>query len=220
MLRKLSLKGLHSVVVATELNTYVFTKAAVKRSIDGLTQLQIHEHFAGYLAILRATKQKAPLPVKSADITAFHDLYMRAAGAPENAPYVRPFKSRGQGLETFNANVAGSYAPSSLRSKGKLIDVIEVSGSGRSAIYGLRANHAALALGSLVASKVPIVALSAFIYRDYGFHLSQPRVDAVVALFRKEFGLSAQDPVERKVFDTLFFDDSADYDSADLELNV
>jgi hypothetical protein len=204
----------------TEPETYVFTKAAVLRSIRRLEQCQIHEHFAGYLAILRAIENNQGLPVRSADITEFHDRYLRVVGAQEKAPYVRPFKSRGQGLEIFNANVAGSYAPSSLRSKGKLIDVIEVTGERRGATYGLRDNHAPLALGRLLTSKVPVGALTAFLYRDYGFRLIQPEVERVVRLFREEFGLSPDDPAKQEVFRVLFVDDSADFTPLDLEVQA
>lgn len=200
-------------------DTYVFTKAAVVRSVSKLKQLQIHEHFAGYIAILRAIKNNRSLPVRSADITEFHDRYLRVLGASEKAPYVRPFKSRGHGIETFNANVAGSYAPSSLRSKGKLIDVIEVNGERRGAIYSLRDNHASQALDRLLnAKKVPVGALAAFLYRDYGFRLTKPEVPSVVRLFREEFGLSPDNPAEQKIYEMLFSDDLADFTSVDLEV--
>ena len=205
---------------ATEPATYVFTQAAVLRSIRKLERCQIHEHFAGYLAILRAIKNHNGLPVRSADISDFHDQYLRVVGAPDKAPYVRPFKSRGQGLETFNANVAGSYAPSSLRSKGKLIDVIEVTGVGRDASYGLHNDHAALARERLLTSKVPVGALTVFMYRDYGFRLAEPKVERVVRLFREEFGLSPDDQAEQRVFAVLFTDDTADFTSADLEVQA
>lgn len=204
----------------SEAHTYVFTKQAVLRSIRKLEQCQIHEHFAGYLAILRAIKNNKDLPVRSADITEFHDRYLRVIGAPERAPYVRPFKSRGQGLETFNANVAGSYAPSSLRAKGKLIHVIEVTGERRGATYGLRRDHARLAFDRLLTCKVPIGALTAFLYRDYGFRLAKPEVSRVVRLFREEFGLSPDDPAEQEVFEVLFVDDLADFFEADLEVQA
>lgn len=41
-----------------EPNTFVFTKNAVIRSIRALEDCKIHEHFPGYLAILRTAVQK------------------------------------------------------------------------------------------------------------------------------------------------------------------
>lgn len=199
-------------------NTYVFTKEAVLRSVQTLEQCQIHEHFAGYLAILRAMKKDEGTPVRSADITEFHDRYLRVVGAPDKTPYVRPFKSRGHGLEAFNANVAGSYAPSSLRSGGKMIHVIEVQGEGRGATYGLHPDHAQAARDRLLRQKVPVGAMTAFLYRDYGFCLGEQVVEQVVMLFREEFGLADSAPDERAVFEMLFEDDLAAFGQTDLEL--
>ena len=201
-----------------ESEIYVFTKTAVIRSIRKLENSKIHEHFAGYLAILRALKNNNGQSIRLTDIVDFHDRYLRVEGASDNAPYVRPFKSRGKGLETFNANVAGSYAPSSLRAKGKLIEVIEVTGDGRTATYGLQDDHSARALEQLLEGKIPIGALTAFLYRDYGFYLSEPSVERVVDLFREEFGFSRYVSAEQKVFSVLFEDDLADFNPADLEV--
>ena len=204
-------------VEPTDQYTFVFTKAAVIRSIRRLEACRIHEHFAGYLAILRATKNNNGLPIRLGDIAEFHDRYLRVVGAPERSPYVRPFKSRGQGFEMFNSNVAGSYAPSSLRSRGKLIDVIEVAGERRNATYRLRDDHAALAFARLLTSKVPVGALTAFLYRDYGFRLAATDVGRVVRLFRDEFWLSADEPVGKDAFAILFEDDWKEFSHADFE---
>lgn len=204
-------------VEKTNAATYVFSKDAVLRAIGRLEQCQIHEHFAGYLAILRAQKSNGGRPAGSGNIVEFHDRYLQVLGAPERAPYVRPFRSRGRGLETFNSNLAGSYAPSSLREKGKLIEVIEVTGERRTAAYSLRRNHASLAFDRLLNEKIPICALAAFIYRDYGFVLGTPVIASVIKLFRDEFGLSAEDEKERRVFETLFVDDLANFSDSDLE---
>ncbi|WP_375462957.1 hypothetical protein [uncultured Methylobacterium sp.] len=198
--------------------TYAFTKDAVLRAIANLSAHPIHEHFAGYLAILRALRANGGHPARAADINEFHDRYLRAEGHPDTAPYVRPFKSRGKGLEPFNANVAGSYAPSSLRSKGKLIDVIRVDGTHRSATYDLLDDHAGAALDRLLKNnKVPVVSLTAFLYRDYGFRLEARDIQRTVALFRDEFGLRPDTSSEAATFDLLFADDSLNYQDGDLE---
>ncbi|MCF6101771.1 hypothetical protein [Mesorhizobium muleiense] len=201
------------------LNTYVFKKEVVLRSIGKLEQNPIHEHFAGYLAILRAQQGNQGLPIHFGDIAEFHEKYLRVIGASDRAPYVRPFKSRGQGLEAFNSNVAGSYAPGSLRSKGKLIEVIKVVGERQSATYTLRDGHASLALDRLLKGrKVPIGALTAFLYRDYGFRIDPPNIQSVVALFRSEFGLAAGVGSQKRIFDILFADDLGTFKLGDLEL--
>jgi hypothetical protein len=198
--------------------TFVFSIDAVRRAIGGLVANPIHEHFAGYLAVLRAMRLNNGAPAKSADIVELHERYLKAQGAPAKSPYIRPFKSRGQGLELFNSNVAGSYAPSSIRTKGKLTTVLDVQGSGKSATYGVHPNHASAALTSLLSGhKVPATSLAAFLYRDYGFKLEKREVARVRTLFRDEFGLRASVHDEQTVFNTLFEDDSANFKDTDLE---
>lgn len=197
--------------------TYVLSVDAVRRAITRLEAHPIHEHFAGYLALLRA-KRAGASPVHMSDILEFHDRYLRVVDAPDEAPYVRPFKSRGKGLEQFNRNVAGSYAPSSVRQNGKMGQVIEVTGQRQSAAYDLRPNHATLAFDIFLGhNKVPITSLAAFVYRDYGFVLDEPKMSAVRDLFRDEFGLRETEPAERTVFQTLFQDDASGFTDGDLQ---
>jgi len=196
---------------------YVFSKDAVLRAIRFLEEAPIHEHFAAYLAILRANRSHPSDPVRSSDITDFHDRFLRVHDAPEKAPYVRPFRSRGRGLQAFNANVAGSYAPSSLRAGTALIGVVSISGSRSTVVYSLRENHASLALEHLLSNtRVPVIALAAFLYRDYGFHLEAPEISRVVQIFRDDFFGSGEDA--ETSFKLLFDDDQTRFAASDLEL--
>ncbi len=201
-------------------DVYVFTKEAVLRSIRTLVDCKIHEHFAGYLAILRGLSAAAPgEPVRLKAIWDLHNRYLSVEGGPDRTIYVRPFASRGnRGLETFNPNVAGSYSASSIRARSKLSNVIEVEGEGQNATYGLKDGHATLALQFLLKDKVPLGALAAFFYRDFGLRLESPDVARVIRLFRGEFGLSASVPEQQEVFETLFLDDTASFETKDLEL--
>lgn len=201
-------------------NTYVFTKEAVLRSIRTLVACKIHEHFAGYLAILRGLKAAAPdEPVRLKAMWDLHNQYLSVEGEHDRTIYVRPFASRGnRGFEAFNPNVAGSYGASSIRARSKLSSVIEVEGEGQNATYGLKDGHAALALQFLLKNKVPVAALAAFFYRDFGFRLESPDVARVIRLFREEFGLSEAVQEEQEVFETLFVDDTASFRPEDLEL--
>lgn len=196
--------------------TYVLAPEAVRKAISNLEHRFIHQHFAGYLAILRAKRQHSGSLVHMSDVLDFHDRYLRAADTPDEMPYVRPF-TQGRGLQQMNRNVAGSYAASSIRGNGQIGKVVSVQGSGRSATYDLRNNHAALALDVfLQAQKVPAASMAAFLYRDYGFKLEAPKMASVVTLFRDEFGLRASDPEEQIVFDELFVDDSSLFEDTDL----
>lgn len=203
----------------SEPNTYVFTRDAVLRSIRTLEACQIHEHFPGYLAILRGLKSAEPgEPVRSKAIWDLHNRYLRVEGDRGRPVYVRPFASRGsQGLAVFNPNVAGSYGASSIRARGKLSEVIKVEGEGQNTVYGLKDGHASLARHFLLKRKVPVGALAAFFYRDFGFVLERPEVSRVIGIFREEFGLSEAISEERQVFDTLFADDAVSFGPADIQ---
>jgi hypothetical protein len=199
---------------------YVFTKEAVRRSIRTLEATKIHEHFPGYLAIIRGVRLVASgEPVRMKHIRELHNRYLSVEGEQESHVYVRPFASRGtRGLEIFNPNVAGSYGASSIRARGKLSEVIEVEGEKENAAYSLKEGHAALARQFLLKRPVPIGALAAFFYRDYGFRLNSPEVAKVIGIFREEFGLSPSVVEEQKTFDTLFLDDTKSFEANDLEV--
>ena len=157
-------------------------------------------------------------PARMADIHDFHNRYLYADHAPVRRPYIRPFKSRGKGPQLFNPNVSGSYSPSSIRAKGRLVDVVVVSGRRQNAEYNLKPDHATAALNSLLVKKrVPAVSLAAFLYRDYGFMLEEPLVDRVLNIFRDEFGLRADVPAERANFEILFENDSVEFQDSDLQ---
>lgn len=152
------------------------------------------------------------------DILEFHTRYLRAEGAPPRSPYVRPFKSRGRGLEFVNINVSGSYAPSSIREAGKFVDVVDVEGTGQDANYILIEDHAHAALNSLLSNKkVRAASLAAFLYRDYGFVLEEPSILRVLNIFRDEFGLRASEPAEQEIYETLFEDDTFRFSSSSLQ---
>lgn len=189
---------------------YVFSKEAVLGSIARLVSQPIHEHFAGYLAILRSRSSDPGLAVGPTDIKEFHERYLHVMGAPNKSPFVRPFKSRGHGLELFNSNVAGSYGASSIRAGGALADIFEISGSNRNVNYELKKDHISVALKVLLKGRrVPAASLAAFLYRDYGFYIGTPDVAQVLQIFRKEFGLAESIKAQRVLFDALFEDDTS-----------
>ena len=95
--------------------------------------------------------------------------------------------------------------------------VVQVSGTGLSTTYSLPSDHALRASEHLLKGhKLPITALSAFMYRDYGLQLATPTVAAATAVFREEFCLGAGNVDQKEVFETLFYDDAADFSSADI----
>ncbi len=196
---------------------YVFAKDGISRAIAELTRNLTHEHVPGYFAIMRAQADGTGEPGRSSDITGLYDRYLRVTGSNDKHPYVRPFMSRGKGLKLSNRNVAGSYAISNRRAGGPFFKVVDVTGGKQDTEYRLNVDHANLAMTNLLqGNKLPIAAITAFFYRDYGFHLEAPTVAAVVALFRTEFGLSPAISAQAAAFDTLFYDDASTLSDADL----
>ncbi|MEE9925985.1 MAG: hypothetical protein PBV01_21880 [Brucella anthropi] len=193
----------------------VFSIDVVRRAINLLLKNKNHEHVPGYLALLRSQKVRDGSPSQLSDIVEVYDRYLKVLDAGEERPYLRPFLSRGKNI-WFNDNVAGSYAPSNVKADaGPFFRVVDVSGAGLSTKYSLPTDHAARASQHLL--KLPVVALTAFLYRDYGFRLDAPSVASVVSLFREEFCLRPDDIAQKEAFDTLFYDDSAEFAAADLQ---
>tara|TARA_R110002074_G_scaffold44995_1_gene116953 strand:+ start:621 stop:1262 length:642 start_codon:yes stop_codon:yes gene_type:complete len=198
---------------------YVFSVNAVRRSIESLLEHKNHEHVPGYLALLRSQKARKGAPSQIGDIVEVYDRYLKVPDAEGDRPYLRPFVSRGKNI-WFNENVSGSYAPSNVKAeRGMFFRVIDVNGAGQNTTYSLPSDHAARASEHLLKGhKLPITALTAFMYRDYGFQLEGPSIASIVAIFRDEFCLRADDKAQREVFDALFSDDTADFVPADIEL--
>ncbi|MER9316363.1 hypothetical protein NKI31_12775 [Mesorhizobium sp. M0659] len=198
---------------------YVFSANAVRRSIDSLLKNKNHEHVPGYLALLRSQNTRVGTPSQLSDIVEVHDRYLKVLDAAENRPYLRPFVSRGKNI-WFNDNISGSYAPSNVKADpGPIFRVVQISGSGLNTKYSLPPDHAARASEHLLKGhKLPINALAAFMYRDYGMQLDEPSIAAATNLFRAEFCLRADDADQQRTFETLFYDDAGDFSASDIEL--
>lgn len=198
--------------------TYVFSIEAVRRAIKNLVAIPIHEHFAGYLAILHAVRGQGFPKIKPVEITTFHDRFLRVDGF-STFPYVSPFKSRGYGkLAQLNPNVAGSYAQSSLRPGKPLGEVIRIDGKGTSVTYSLRQDHALIASKQLLrGKKVSSVSLAAFLFRDYGFELEKREISRATVVFRDQFGLRENFNGEAQIFNILFDGDQSLFADSDLQ---
>lgn len=210
--------------------SYVLRVEAVRKSVESLAHSQLHEHLPGYLAIYQAAK-KDKGQADPSDIVAFYDEYLAARGATEQKPYIQCFLSRGSRPRLQNRNVAGSYSPSSIRSDGRLQGVINVNGEGRDTYYTLPDDHASRAHTSLLkGNRIPAVAMSVFMLRDYAFEVSQavvageyvgsaePSLTGVVDIFRNEFFLREDFEIEKNVYNLLFRDDSKDFEGSWFEL--
>lgn len=201
----------------TQNSTYVFTTDALKEAVRRLVSQPIHEHFMGYLAILRSRRITGVDEVTSSDVTSFFHRYLELPG-DKKSPYVSPFRSRNYGsLVRINKNPAGSYSPASIRQGRPLFAVLDIGGTPGHSTYTLKPNHYALASEALLrGQKVPVGALAAFIYRDYGLELESRDVTRVVALFRDEFGLRPSVADEANGYSLLFHDDLGEMGPSDL----
>jgi hypothetical protein len=89
----------------------------------------------------------------------------------------------------FNKNVAGTYAPSSLRTTTPLLKIGEFEKDGRKSWWRLYDNHAELAKKHMCnGQKIPVELLAAFLFRDFGFEVDDPSADKLVEAFCEEFG--------------------------------
>lgn len=172
---------------------------AVADSLEILRQTRIHETFAGYLAVTR-TAAISSGPDLHPGFRDFFETFLKVPGGPPRKPYLLPFASEPRALTNrwFNQNVAGSYAPSSLRPVSPFLKVVEIEGAGSEALYRLRDEHWIRAKTHLTYGQpVPVVPLACFLLRDIGFPLETKMID-IIGIFRGEFGFA------RDQFDQLF----------------
>lgn len=151
---------------------------------------KIHPFFAGYLHLqaLASSGRSSNLAPNFAD---FFDRFFLVKDHPIGTPYIKPFTNQKASEQNLwlNENVAGSYAPSSLRGDQPFRKVVEVSDKE----YTLRAGHAKRALKYLLYDDpVPVVALSAFLFRDFGILTDGPKIEDLVDIFAVKFGYASE----------------------------
>jgi len=189
------------------LATYSVTVDAVREAVRNLRTRKLHPNLAGYLCIKHDLRTSSNGQLVKPKFKGFFDEYLAVNGGPE--PYLVPFKGTGS-LESspwFNNNVAGSYAPSSLRDGGAFLKVCAVDRD--TGQFSLRKKHANLALDGFASSqKIPAVSLAVFLYRDTLFESAKPLdVNKLLSVFRDDFGYRERNDKEAQEFLILFFED-------------
>lgn len=182
---------------------YAVRPEFVERCIKELREQKIHPTFAGYLCVRRSAARDGRKKDLSIDFKEFFDTFMRVSDAPVSKPYALPFSESAPSPSNkwFNKNVAGSYAPSSLRSISPFLKVIAVSGERRDALYSLRESDAELALKYLLYDiPIPVVCLSAFLYRDFALLSDHPGAETLIQIFSEEFGFDQKSDDFSKLF--------------------
>lgn len=197
----------------------VLTPQFIDESVAGLLAAKIHPHFAGYLCLVRVAAREGRTTELPGEFKDFFDTFLLVPNGTDDLPYLRPFWNQGSDVRAWNQpNVAGTYAPSSIRPGMPFSAVVEVHGAGREATYSLRENHANLALVNLAYGRqVRVGLLAAFLYRDYAFDIpGDPSLSSVVGVFRYEFGYEDAEGNVAADFGTLFVDESEAGSTSDL----
>jgi hypothetical protein len=177
----------------------VLTREAVKAGISALKGQRIHEHFPAYLHLRKLGITSGSLTNLNPEWKEVSDL-LRMPGGPPTKPHYRPFSSVNRKDESgywYNKNLAGSYAPKSIRATSAFM--LEANGDG----YELPVDHAQQALVRLLkGQKVPAWALAAYYLRNHAFVFEgDGGYSELIAAFTKEFGFE-----EGTDFDVLFED--------------
>jgi hypothetical protein len=175
--------------------------------VDYLRSRRIHRQFVGYLCICEASSVAGRQNNLKPAFREFFERFMVVGEPPQGTPYLVPFNEGGS-LEAsawLNANIAGSYAPSSIRPQAPLRRVVDIFGAGRNATYALRDGHEELCLEHLLfGERLDPVALAGFLFRDHLFTLHDGEsLDAshLVAGLYSILGFTGDRPDRIAIFD-------------------
>ncbi|PPH08592.1 hypothetical protein C5C36_16210 [Rathayibacter sp. AY1G1] len=143
--------------------TFVLTVDAVKWAIATLSKRKIHPHFLAYLQVHRRWTYDGQFDPQWSELRPLLEM----PGGPRKKPNYRPLWNRDSdgSVFWFNDNLAGSFATSSIRrTAGFLVD---------GETYVLPEDHAIRALDKLLyGDRAPAVALSVYLFRNFGFRIS------------------------------------------------
>lgn len=151
---------------------YVVALPQVRQALDQLHRMRIHEHFAGYLCLLRAAAQAKQTSALRPNIRQFWDAFFLVGQPDPRRPYLQPFTSGTLPLILNGSNPAGSYAPRSFRPTSPIARIADWRALKGVTVCDLKTNHEALAIQTLLleSKRVPASVLFCFLYRDYGFN--------------------------------------------------
>jgi hypothetical protein len=199
--------------------TKVIKPEVAKACILELMQHRLHPNLAGYLALKREARRLGRNDRLTSPYQEFFDTFLAVPDGPGGRPYLRPFWDQAARASQMwlNKNVAGSFAPSSLR-KGvsPLLHLASIEESNGKVTYSLLPDHAELAKKHLAFAKaIPVVPLAVFLYRDVAFETDHaPAACDVVDVFRFEFGYRSDNADETSEFNALYIDDCGSRDSS------
>lgn len=182
---------------------------AVQIALASLCKNRIHPSFAGYLCLKESARASGEHVSLKPGFKGFFEGYLAVSDGTAKKPYLLPFSDSEAREEPtwFNSNVAGSYAPSSIRAQSPLRKVCTFSNAGRVAEFQLVPQHWEHAkAGMLFGERISAVALAVFLYRDFRFAGENATVQDLVEIFRDEFGYRIKREDEALQFNALFTD--------------
>lgn len=195
---------------------YVLEPEVIESCLWAVATRPTHRHFPGYLGVKRTARIEDQSSGLDFDYTGFYDAFLRVRD--DDDPYLTPF-----GPDTdpdrhslwFNRNVAGTYAPSSIRPDQPFSRAVTVEGSGHDATYALVDDHYERAREELLSGqRLPVAPLACFLYRDFAVETDdEPAIEDFVAAFREEFGYRDDVPDESAEFEHLY--ERGDIDAED-----
>lgn len=96
---------------------YVIGKQIVARSLFRLREQKTHTLFVGSLYLQQRASQMGRLEDLQPEFLSFFKQFFLVDNHPLGAPYIKPFTEQKASTKNLwlNENVAGTYAPSSLR---------------------------------------------------------------------------------------------------------
>lgn len=182
---------------------YILDVDVIRESFWELVDMDVHRLFPGYLCLRREAGIEGRLDDLDFDYNEFFDRFFEMRSGKK--PYLVPF-TVDDFEETelwFNKNVAGTYAPSSLRTTTPLLKIGEFEKDGRKSRWKLYENHAELAKEHMYNDqKIPVELLSAFLFRDFGFEVDDPSADTLVEAFCEEFRYDRNDQDFTQLYST------------------
>ena len=165
----------------------VVRKEIVAQSLSRLRHQRTHTFFTGYLCLRQRASQLDRLDDLQPEFLLFFKQFFYVRDHPLGTPYIKPFTEQKASNKNLwlNENVAGSYAPSSLRPGQPFRRVVNIEGRK----YSLPSDHAQRALKHLLYSvPVQVADLAAVLYRDFGLLGESVTIKDLVDIFAYEFG--------------------------------
>lgn len=168
---------------------WVLNPDVVRWGIHELSEQRIHTFFPAYLLIRQQAARQQASTVQPDWAT--WGTYFDVPGGPPDKASFQPFSDQTltPSQRWVRHHPAGSYNPSSVRPNTPGRRVLGVTDDNKA--YVLEENHWELARTHLLRDeRVPVIALCAFLYRNYGFETTgvSPSPLGLVDIFREDFG--------------------------------